>query len=170
RILNFWDKRGRQRVTNGKGRYEFSVIADGYNEFGYIRYNRKGKVVDGHPQGTWAIEYVFADGKKRKAGYEFYDKGRFVQGYEAYTDEAFFDMPRYQLVPVDFSNGAEAMIAKGCTIDEYTGFTGFLAEYLSEWFDGPLDEMPDPVKIEFTVTVKDNGTPRGVEMNTTFDI
>lgn len=169
RILNFWDKRGRQRVTNGKGRYEFAVIADGYNEFGYTRYNRKGKVVDGHPHGNWAIEYVFADGKTRTAGYEFYDKGRFVQGYEAYTDEAFFDAPRYHLVPVDFSNGSEAMIVKGCTIDEYTGFTGFLAEYLSGWFDGALDEMPDPVKIEFVATVGKTGEPRSVEMKTTFE-
>src|SRR5690606_19636939 len=123
RILNFWDKRGRQRVTDGKGRYEFSVIADGYNEFGYIRYNRKGKVVDGRPHGTWTIEYVFDDGKEMNAGYEFYNKGQFVQGYEAYTDETFFDTPRYHLVPVDFSNGSEAMIVKGCTIDEYNGST-----------------------------------------------
>lgn len=169
RILNFWDKRGRQRVTDGKGRYEFSVIADGYNEFGYIRYNRKGKVVDGRPHGTWTIEYVFDDGKEMNAGYEFYNKGQFVQGYEAYTDETFFDTPRYHLVPVDFSNGSEAMIVKGCTIDEYTGFTGYLAEYLSGRFDEALDEMPDPVKIEFIVTVKKTGEPRGIEMKTTFE-
>ena len=169
RILNFWDKRGRQRVTDGKGRYEFSVIADGYNEFGYIRYNRKGKVVDGRPQGNWTIEYVFADGKERNAGYEFYNKGQFVQGYEAYTDETFFDAPRYHLVPIDFSNGSEAMVVKGCTIDEHTGFTVFLAEYLSDWFDGAVDELPDPVEIEFTVTVKETGEPRGIEMKTTFD-
>lgn len=169
RILNFWDRRGRQRVTDGKGRYEFPVMADGYNEFGYIRYNRKGRVVDGHPHGSWAIEYVFADGKKRDAGYESYNKGHFVQGYEVYTDETFFEAPRYHLLPIDFFKGAEAMIVKGCTIDEYTGFTGFLAEYLSEWFDNGLDEMPDPVNIEFKVTVRDNGMPRGVVMNATFD-
>lgn len=168
RILNFWDRRGRQRVANGNGRYEFSVMADGYNEFGYVRYNRKGRVVDGRPHGNWPVEYVFADGKKRQAGYEFYNKGNFVQGYEAYTGEVFSDASRYHLVPIDFSNGADAMIVKGCTIDDYTGFTGFLAEYLSEWFDDALDEIPDPVEIEFAVVVKDDGTPRGIEMKSTF--
>ena len=169
RVLSFWDRQGRQRVTNGRGRYEFPVLADGYNEFGYVQYNRKGKVVDGLPQGNWTIQYVFADGKKRNAGYEFYEKGQFIQGYEAYTDEPFFDGPRYQLFPVDFSSRAEALIVKGCTIDEYTGFTGFLADYLSNWFDGAVDELPDPVKIEFSVTVRETGLPRQIEMKTTFE-
>src|SRR5690606_26247112 len=100
---------------------------------------------------------------------EFYEKGKFIQGYEAYTDEPFFDTPRYQLVPVDFSPRAEALIVKGCTIDEYTGFTGFLADYLSDWFDGAVDELPDPVKIEFSVTVRETGLPRNIEMKTTFE-
>ena len=169
RIMNFWDQQGRQRVTNGKGRYEFPVLADGYNDFGYVQYYRKGKVVDGLPNGNWTIQYVFADGKKRSAGYEFYEKGKFIQGYDAYTDEPFFDAPRYQLVPIDFSARAEALIAKGCTIDEYTGFTGFLADYLSGWFDGAVDELPDPVKIEFTVAVRETGQPRNIEIKTTFE-
>ena len=169
RILNFWDRRGRQRVTDGEGRYEFSVVADGYNEFGYTRYIRKGKVVDGLPHGNWAIKYLFGDGKEKSAGYEYYNKGRFVQGYEAYTDEEFFDAPRYSLVPVDFSTRADAMVAKGCTIDDYTGFTGFLATYLSDWFEGALNEPVDPVKIEFTVTVKATGEPRGIKMKSSFD-
>src|SRR3546814_822107 len=59
RILNFWDRRGRQRVTDGDGRYEFSVAADSYNEFGYTRYIRQGRVVDGRPHGNWTIEYLF---------------------------------------------------------------------------------------------------------------
>src|SRR3546814_10387452 len=91
RIPNFWDRRGRQRVTDGDGRYEFSVAADSYNEFGYTRYIRKGRVVDGRPHGNWTIEYLFGDGKEKSAGYEYYNKGRFVQGYEAYTDEEFFE-------------------------------------------------------------------------------
>ncbi|MFB2121133.1 hypothetical protein [Parapedobacter sp. 2B3] len=169
RIVNFWDRRGRQRVTDGKGKYDFSVVADGYNEFGYIRYNRRGRVLDGYPHGSWSIEYLFDDGKGRNAGYEYYNKGRFVQGYEAYTEEEFFGAPRYGLLPLDFSNRAEAMIIKSCTIDDYTGFTGFLAEHLSAWFDGALDDMPDPTKIEFTVTVQPSGVPSGIAMKATFD-
>lgn len=168
RILNFWDRRGRQRVTDGDGRYEFAVIADGYNEFGYIRYTRKGKVVDGYPHGNWTIEYLFGDGKEKRAGYEYYNRGRFVQGYEAYTGEEFSDAPRYDLLPVDFSTRADAMVAKPCTIDDYTGFTGFLAEYLSEWFEGALDGPIDPVKITFTLTVKTTGQPRAINMKSSF--
>ncbi|WP_262248883.1 toxin-antitoxin system YwqK family antitoxin [Parapedobacter soli] len=171
RILNFWDRQGRQRVTDGEGRYEFSVLADGYNEFGYIRYNRKGKVVDGYPHGNWSIEYIFDDGKKRNAGYELYHKGRFIQGYEAYTDEPFSDTSRYGILPIDFSNGAEAMIAKGCTIDEYTGFTEFLAVHLSEWFspDQLSEEAAGPFPIEFLIQVRRNGEPRNIDIKATFD-
>src|SRR3546814_10732483 len=71
RILNFWDRRGRQRVTDGDGRYEFSVAADSYNEFGYKRYIRTGRVVDGRPHGNWIIEFLFGDGKEKSAGYEY---------------------------------------------------------------------------------------------------
>ena len=169
RILNFWDRRGRQRVTDGNGRYEFAVIADGYNEFGYIRYIRKGRVVDGQPHGAWNIKYVFGDGKAKNAGYERYDKGAFVQGYEAYTGDAFADAPRYNLLPIDFSIRADVMITKPCTIDDHTGFTGFLAKHLSDRFKGVIDELPQPVDIEFVVAVKASGEPQGIEMKKTFD-
>lgn len=166
RILNFWDRRGRQRVTEGSGRYEFTIAADGYNEFGYTHYSRSGRVVNGQPHGNWTIKYVFADGKKINAGYEYYNKGRFVLGYETYTNEEFSDMPRYGLLPMGFSARADAMLTKSCTIDDYTGFTEFLAEYVSEWFEGVL---VDPVKIEFNVTVKATGEPRGIKMKSSFD-
>lgn len=169
RIVNFWDRRGERRVTNGEGRYEFAVEAEGYNEFGYTRYIRKGKVVDGRPHGNWTIKYLFGDGKEKSAGYEYYNKGRFVQGYEAYTDEEFSDAPRYSLVPIDFSSRAEAMIAKTCTVDDYTGFTGFLAVYLSEWFEGISGRPIEPTKIEFAVVVKASGEPRGLKMKSSFD-
>src|SRR5690606_13378933 len=136
---------------------------------GYSRYNRKGKVVDGHTNGYWANKNIIGDGKEKSAGYEYYNKGRFVQGYEAYTDEEFFDAPRYSLVPVDFSSRADAMVAKSCTIDDYTGFTGFLATYLSDWFEGALDDSIDPVKIEFTVTVRATGEPKGIKMKSSID-
>lgn len=168
RILNFWDQHGRQRVINGNGRYEFGVAADGYNEFGYVRYNRKGKIVDGRAHGNWGIDYVFADGKKQNAGYEFYQHGKFVQGYEIYSDEEFADAPRYDILPLEVFIRAEAMIAKGCTIDENTGFTGYLSEYLENWFEGEVSEIPDPLTIEFTVTVKKNGEPGSIEPKTTF--
>ncbi|MEC3881574.1 toxin-antitoxin system YwqK family antitoxin [Parapedobacter sp. 10938] len=174
RILNFWDRRGEQRVIDGNGRYEFSVAADGYNEFGYIRYARKGKVINGTPHGNWTIKYIFADGKERSAGYEYYNKGRFLSGYESYTDVEFFDTPRYGLLPADFSIRADSMIAKTCTIDDHTGFTGFLAEYLSDWFKGEVIDrvvprLAGPIKIEFTVTVKSTGEPRGIKMKSSFD-
>lgn len=174
RILNFWDRRGQQRVIDGNGRYEFSVAADGYNDFGYVRYTRKGKVVNGYPHGNWTIKYLFGNGKEKRAGYEYYNRGRFVHGYEAYTDEEFFDTPRYGLLPVDFSLRADAMIVKACTIDDHMGFTGFLAEYLTDWFSGVVVEPvgPDPIepiKIEFTVTVKTTGEPEAINMKTSFE-
>lgn len=167
-ICSFWDRRGRQRVTDGNGQYQFEVEADGYSEFGYVRYNRKGKVVDGQPHGNWIIEYVFGDGKKEGAGHELYQHGRFIRGYESYKDEEFFDAPRYRLLPVDFFTRAEALIGKECSIDEYSGFTGYLSNHLEDWFEGEVDEMPDPLNIKFTLAVTRTGEPGKIEMDTTF--
>jgi len=168
KIRNFWDRRGRQQVINGNGKYEFAIEADGYNEFGYMRYNRKGKVVDGQPHGNWIIEYVFDDGKKEGAGHEFYQHGRFIRGYESYKDEEFFDAPRYRLLPVDFFTRGEALIGKECAIDEYSGFTGYLSQHLEDWFEGKVAEMPDPLHIKFTVAVTRTGESGKIEMDSTF--
>ena len=168
KIQNFWNRKGQQRVINGNGKYEFAVETDGYNEFGYIRYNRKGKVVDGLPHGNWIIEYIFDDGKKAGAGHELYEHGRFIQGYEAYKDEEFFGYPRYRLLPVDFSARAEALVGKECSIDEYSGFTGYLNEHFEAWFKEGLTELPDPQAIKFTVSVTKMGEPMGIEIDSTF--
>ncbi len=167
-IWNFWDRLGRQRVKDGNGRFEFAVEADGYNEFGYERYNRKGKIANGRPHGNWTIEYVFADGKKHDAGYEFYQHGRFVTGYDGYKEQEFSQNPRYGLLPNNTFLRAESMIVKACTIDDYSGFTGYLAKHLEEWFAGEVDELPDPLKIEFSVAVDERGVPGKFEMKTTF--
>ncbi|SKB69845.1 hypothetical protein SAMN05660226_02743 [Parapedobacter luteus] len=167
-IRNFWDQRGRQRVIDGNGRYDFAVEADGYNPYGYVRYLRRGKVVDGRPDGVWAITYLFADANKEPAGHEVYQKGRFVRGYEAYEDDEFFNAPKYGVLPVSFFPRAEAMIGKRCTIDEYSGFTNYLIEHLGEWFDGELDELPDPLTVEYTIFVRRNGEPGKIEAKTTF--
>lgn len=167
-IYNFWDNKGRQRVERGSGRYEFAVKADGYNEFGYVRYNRKGRVVQGRPHGDWTIEYIFDDNKKVGAGHEHYRNGKFIRGYDAFKDEFFDEKPRYSLVPFDVFIRAEAMIGKLCSIDEYSGFTGYLGEHLEEWFEGAVSEAPDPLKIEFAISVSKTGEPKKVEPVTTF--
>lgn len=167
-IRNFWDARGRHRVAEGNGRYEFEVEADGYNEYGYVRYNRRGKVVNGRPDGNWIIEYVFEDGEKTGAGHEYYEDGRFVRGYEAFTDELFEDAPRYLLVPFDVFDRAPLMISKACTIDEYSGFTVFLAERLESWFENGLNGPVEPQSIEFRISVDKNGTPEKIEPVRTF--
>ncbi|SEL79444.1 toxin-antitoxin system YwqK family antitoxin [Parapedobacter koreensis] len=167
-IRNFWDQRGRQRVVDGNGRYDFAIDTDGYNPFGYMRYSRKGKVVDGFPDGVWTITYLFEDGNTEGAGHELYQKGRFIRGYETYEDREFHDAPKYGILPTSFFVRADLMIGKGCTIDEYSGFTNYLSEHLEEWFDGELDEMPDPVQIEFSIVVRKNGAPERAEMEATF--
>ena len=167
-IYNFWDNRGRQRVERGNGRYELAVKADGYNEFGYVRYNRKGRVVQGRPHGDWMIEYIFDNNKKVGAGHEHYQNGRFVTGYEAFKDEIFDEKPRYSLVPFDVFIRAEYMIGKLCSIDEYSGFNGYLGEHLEEWFDGTVFEAAEPLKIEFAISVSTTGEPKKVEAIATF--
>lgn len=167
-IRNFWDARGRQRVTDGNGRYEFEVEADGYNPYGYIRYNRRGRVVDGRPHGNWIIEYVFDDGKKTGAGHEHYQNGLFVRGYEAFTDEEFSDAPRYHLLPAEVFDRAVLMVSKACTIDEYSGFTIFLEKYLEKWFENGISETMTAQPIEFRITVDRHGESRQIEPVRTF--
>ncbi len=167
-IYNFWDDRGRQRVDRGNGRYELAVKADGYNEFGYIRYNRKGKVVEGRPHGHWVIEYIFDNNKKANAGHEDYRNGQFTMGYDAVSDEFFHDKPKYGLIPFDVFVRAEFLVGKSCTIDEYTGFTGYLGEHLEKWFAGKMADAQEPQQIEFVIFVSKKGVPKKVEAITTF--
>lgn len=167
-IRNFWDTRGRQRVVEGKGRYEFEVQVDGYNAYGYIRYNRRGRVVEGRPHGNWIIEYVFDDDKKVGAGHEYYQNGRFVRGYEVFVGEVFEDASRYQLLPFDVFDRAALMISKACTIDEYSGFTVFLERHLAKWFDNSVSETMNPQPIEFVISVDKNGAVQKIEPVQTF--
>lgn len=168
-IYNYWDNRGRARVERGSGRYELAVNADGYNEFGYVRYIRKGRVAQGRPHGDWTIEYVFDNGKKSNAGHEHYQHGRFIHGYDAFKDEFFEDVPRYNLVPFDVFVRAEYLISKACTIDEYTGFVGYLGEHLEKWFAGAVEKVPEPQNIAFLVTLSKTGEPRKVAAIDSFE-
>ena len=52
-IKDYWDNRGKQEVVDGEGNYEFAIPFEGFTEFGYDFYLRKGKVKGGKPQGNW---------------------------------------------------------------------------------------------------------------------
>ena len=162
-IRNFWDARGRQRVTDGNGRYDFEVLADGYNPYGYVRYRRRGRVVNGLPQGAWIVEYIFDDGEKASAGHEYYEAGRFVRGYEVFSDEEFSDGPRYGLFPTVFFDRAERMVSKACSIDEYSGFTQWLEGYVEEWLAHIPPGTTPGRQVEFVIAVDEAGTAGRIE-------
>lgn len=166
-ILTYWDAKRRRRVEKGTGRFEATIKADGYNEFGYRYYQRKGRVVGGKPHGVWDIAYVFEDNKKRNAGFEQFVNGKFSRGYESYYDEWYIDGGRYGLIPVDPFVRAELMISKRCTIDEYSGFITYLSEHLEKNFTD-FDEEIDVQEIEFTIIVAKNGEAKRIEAVKTF--
>ncbi|WP_257658687.1 toxin-antitoxin system YwqK family antitoxin [Parapedobacter lycopersici] len=167
-IRNFWDTRGRQQVTDGNGKYAFEIAADGYNEYGYVRYNRSGRVVNGLPHGNWIVEYVFEDGEKAGAGHEYYRDGQFIRGYETFTDETFDGTPRYRLYPVEFFDRATILVSKACTIDEYSGFTQYLEKYFERWFATVNAAALASQRIELAIAVDETGTAQRIEAIQTF--
>lgn len=168
-LKNFWDRKGRQQVKEGNGKYEMAVEIDGYDEFGAVRYIRSGKVVMGKPDGLWTVRHVFNDGKQQTTGHELFRRGKFVEGYDELRIGEYRTAPQFGFLPVDFSIRAEAMTGKRCTIDEYSGFTGYLAHTIEEAFSHVPGPLPDPIRIAFTVDVDRSGKPRKITTIKTFE-
>ncbi len=127
KLKNFWDERGRQRVTNGNGKYDFATKVRGFNEYGYQYIEYKGSVQNGIPKGMWTINYVFADGSRSEAAYEYYDsKQNLRYGYDLWEDER-YGTSRIQVGPQVYIGRADAMMAKDCSVDEHEDFPLFIA-------------------------------------------
>ena len=89
-LLNFWDKTGKQTVTNGNGIYNYTTENDSTVH--------KGKVVDGERDGLWVGRYKNGD----KYYDENYKNGRLIAGeswdkkgnHYTYTEE--FVKPKFK--------------------------------------------------------------------------
>lgn len=129
----YWDKKGRQRVEEGRGRFEVvSEVGGTYNPDGFQWVKRTGRVVDGKLDRTIPYRYIYDDGTEYAAGYEEYRNGEFIRGDDFATGEV-FHTARFPIVPLVWHSWAEMMVSKRCTIDEHIGFTQHIAD---EWRTG----------------------------------
>ena len=161
-LRNMWDQRGRLQVKDGKGRYSFTVPSDTFNEYGYDAVTFSGRIREGVPHGNWHIEYLFADGKKEQAGYEWYSDGFLTQGYDYYTGRHYKE-PRFSLLLPEHFTRAEELTGKTCTIDDYLGYTEFLGKRLENAFILYNATALLPQEIEFRVHIDKTGEPEKVE-------
>lgn len=169
-VQNFWDTRRRQRVTDGNGKFEFSVKAEGYTEYGYEFTDYRGNIKDGKPDGFWDINLVYPNKERDFAGYEKFEKGKLKVGYDEILGVPYFNVPRVQIGPSLFFLQAEKMMSKNCTIDENQDFSLFIISKLDKAFSlyDAADMLTKPIKIEVTAQVEKNGTLAELEVTKGF--
>lgn len=129
-VQNFWDTQRRQRVIDGKGKFNFAVKAEGYNEYGYEFIDYQGNIKDGKPDGQWDIFFVYPKNERDYAGYERFKEGKFAVGYDEVKGGAYTKGSRLQIGPSLFFIQAENLMSKNCTIDENQDFSLFITNKL----------------------------------------
>lgn len=156
KIVNFYDQKGRARVLEGEGTYEFKVPFQGYNPYGYPYIGFKGKMKSGLPHGYWQIFYE-TDKIKDIVAEEIYKEGYLLQAVDLLT-ETEYAAPRFSLLPPEPFLRGELLVSKPCTYDDFIGFTMFLNDY----FTAPFADFDTPMDVasgdfEYTVHVDRNG-------------
>lgn len=164
KLQSFWDDRGRQRVVDGNGRYEFAVQVQGYNERGYSFLKSKGKVKGGRPDGIWDISYLYSGGDEYAAGHEVFNNGQFRRGYDAWEERAYYLNPKIQISPSVYFMDAETMQAKDCSIDAHEGFTYFIAERLDKALSRYDFDRYGPVDVGARIEVLKDGQWKEIEV------
>lgn len=166
-IVNYWDLKGVQRVSNREGRYEMKVEVDGYNEYGAVFVNRRGRVQAGKPQGNWALEFVYSDNKTSFVAADTYRDGRLLPDDQG-LDEMVRGTDRHNLVPQPWFLRAEHMISKNCSIDEQTGFITYLEHHLDTWFKGAVEHGFEPTRVVYQLEVTNEGSLKKITPVETF--
>lgn len=166
-IRDYWDTRGRRRVSEGKGRFEVITKLDRYHEHGYEYVRRRGRVLDGKPHGVWTTQYVSDGQPVMDGGFEQFSKGRFVRGLDAYTDDLYRDSSRLAFLPIDPFIRAELLAGRPCNIDAYSGFLLYLREHLESHFEN-VDEVVYAQEVEYVLELSQEGAPKRVNAVQTF--
>lgn len=159
RITSFWDQKGRQRVVEGNGTYEFKMPFDFYNEYGYPFFERKGKLREGLPSGYWTTHVVDNKGRKELMAEEFYNnRGILQEGYNLFEDEE-YNYPM-QVIPYQYFFTAESLTFKQCNFDDFSGFNSYIADFLEKAFvvSPQLSNLQDD--FAYNVTLSKDGTPK----------
>ena len=132
-ILSYTDRRGRPRVKNGSGLYDFKIPMQGYNPYGYSFLRYRGRLKDGKPNGYWEIFFQSEDQQSERVAEEEYKNGRLQSGMDL-IQQAPYRSLRYNFLPFESFVRGETLISKQCSYDDFSGFTLYLANHLTTAF------------------------------------
>ncbi|MFZ4862746.1 toxin-antitoxin system YwqK family antitoxin [Sphingobacterium sp. Mn56C] len=168
-INQFWDRLGKQQVKDGEGEYNMTFPVYGFTEHGFPLYNRSGRVSNGKPTGIWYTSFVTTEKKPQRylVLTERFENGSLI-GHQLDADfsDMYIPLEKFELIPVDFFPRAEALMAKDCTFDQFTGFSSFIAEKFSFVLEKLLFQSPDDLDatLVYQVQVSKDGNPSRIEI------
>lgn len=163
-IRDYWDTRGKHQVKDGRGRFEMRVEVDGYSKHGAVFVNKKGRIRNGKPHGIWTISFIYEDQQVEYVGSQRFVNGELrddPQGVLSLIPEG---ATRSSLAPIPWFVRGEQMIAKACTIDEYSGFTEYLSLHLEDSFGGLFSTDIGIIRVEYDITVNKQGIATIIEV------
>lgn len=164
RITSFWDRIGRQRVTDGEGNYMFKMPFEFYNEYGYPFFERKGKIRNGVPVGYWTTHLVDQRNKKVLFTEEVYDKnGMLTEGYNLFLD-AGYKVP-LTIIPSQAFFTAERLMSKPCSFDDYSGFNSYLSDKLNSAFPASPSHKNIADEFAYKVALDSEGVPEIITLS-----
>lgn len=160
RIVSLWDERGKLRVKQGNGKYDFRNPIDGYSQYGFSFYSMRGKIKDGVPDSAWQVYFENPQAKQSEyAADETYRDGIFLIGNN-YFEDTEYTAPIFSILPYDTFYRADALVFKPCTFDDFAGFTYYLSEYFKAAFQAVRVNTPVNNDFAFEVLVRKDGSAR----------
>lgn len=162
-IQDYFDTKGKARVQNGTGKYEMKIEIENFNDFGSLFINKKGNIRDGKPSGRWEISLISENGKKDYLNTDSYQDGRLIVS-EFLDDEVdLFGQSRTAILPIDWFLNAENLSFKTCSIDEQSGFLGYLVQKIDSSLEQFRNMDVESQWVEYHVSVNKQGAPKSVK-------
>ncbi|MDM1296786.1 hypothetical protein HX021_21085 [Sphingobacterium sp. N143] len=156
-IKDYWDNRGKQDVSNGEGNYEFAIPFEGFTEFGYDFYLRRGKVKNGKPQGNWNTYFYNVGQQPIYALTQRFVNGELVASYDDNGDLNNEDFQILSILPYDYFSRADLLTSKSCNFDDFSNFYAFLAKRFTDGVNKSGMELVNQVNFTYLVEVKKTG-------------
>lgn len=156
-IKDYWDNRGKQEVMDGEGNYEFSIPFEGFTEFGFDFYLRKGKVKNGKPQGNWNTYFYNVGQQPVYAMTQRFLNGVLTTTYDDNGELNNEDFLSLSILPYDYFMRAELFNSKSCSFDDYANFYAFLAKRFNDNLNKKGIEITRQVNFSYLVEVKKTG-------------
>ncbi|WP_394677686.1 toxin-antitoxin system YwqK family antitoxin [uncultured Sphingobacterium sp.] len=156
-IKDYWDNRGKQEVIDGEGNYEFSIPFEGFTEFGFDFYLRKGKVKNGRPQGNWNTYFYNVGQQAVYAMTQRFANGVLTTTYDDNGDLNNEDFVSLSILPYDYFIRAELFNGKSCSFDDYSNFYAFLTKRFNDNLNKTGLDITKQVNFSYLVEVKKSG-------------